>query len=92
MKRYHVFVDGVVQGVGFRGFCMLQAQRRNLTGSVKNLPNGLVEIYVQGEENMIDEFLEALQKGDGRFIHVENISVKQTEVKPKEKHFSYGWY
>ena len=36
MKRYHVIVEGQVQGVGFRGFAMLNAQRRHLTGSAKN--------------------------------------------------------
>ncbi len=92
MKRYHVFVEGRVQGVGFRGFAMLNAQRRNLTGSVKNLDNGMVEMFVQGEEAQIDSFLEAIEKGDGRFIRVDNISVKQTEVVPNEKRFSYGWY
>ncbi|MBR4162509.1 MAG: acylphosphatase, partial [Solobacterium sp.] len=48
MKRYHVIVQGQVQGVGFRGFVMLQAQRRKLTGSVKNMENGMVEMFVQG--------------------------------------------
>lgn len=91
MKRYHVFVDGRVQGVGFRGFAMLQAQRRHITGTVKNLSNGLVEMFVQGEEEQIDAFLEAIEKGDGRFIRVDNISVKQTQVVPNEKRFTYGW-
>ncbi|MDO5108523.1 MAG: acylphosphatase, partial [Erysipelotrichaceae bacterium] len=40
IRRYHVFVEGRVQGVGFRGFCMVRANRYGLTGSVKNLPNG----------------------------------------------------
>ena len=48
MKRYHVIVEGQVQGVGFRGFAMLNAQRRHLTGSVKNLENG--KILFDGKE------------------------------------------
>lgn len=91
MRRYHVFVDGRVQGVGFRGFCMIRAQRFNLTGTVKNLPNGMVEMYVQGEDDNINKFLDEIQKGD-RFIRVDNISVKPTEVVEGEKRFSYGWY
>jgi len=91
MKRYHVFVEGVVQGVGFRGFAMIHAQRRNLTGSVKNLDNGMVEMYVQGEDTDIDLFLAEIQKGDGRFIRVDDMSVKQVPVKEGEKRFSYGW-
>ena len=91
MRRYHVFVDGRVQGVGFRGFCMIRAQRFNLTGNIKNLPNGMVEMYVQGEDDDINKFLDEVQKGD-RFIRVDNISVKQTEVVEGEKRFSYGRY
>ena len=92
MKRYHVIVEGQVQGVGFRGFVTLQAQKRKLTGSVKNMSNGMVEIFVQGEEEDIDSFLAAVAKGDGRFIRVDDITVKPTEVKPDEKRFSYGWF
>jgi acylphosphatase len=89
-KRYHVFVEGRVQGVGFRGFCMIRAQRYNLTGSVRNLPNGtMVEIFVQGEDTDIDRFLEDVEKGD-RFIRVDNITTKPTALVEGEKRFSYG--
>ena len=91
MKRYHVFVDGQVQGVGMRGFCMMEAQSRGLTGSVKNLDNGMVEIYIQGEQEVIDAFLEKVSQGN-RFIRVDDMSVKEVPVVEGEKHFSYGWY
>ena len=80
---------GRVQGVGFRGFAIMNAQRRNITGSVKNLENGMVEMYVQGEEDKIDEFLAEIEKGN-RFIRVDNISVKPSQVVEGEKRFSYG--
>ena len=57
MKRYHVFVEGRVQGVGFRTFCTVKAQRYHLTGSVRNLENGMVELYIQGEDPQITAFL-----------------------------------
>lgn len=89
-KRYHVFVEGRVQGVGFRGFCMIRAQRYGLTGMVRNLSNGtMVELFVQGEESDIDKFLADVEKGD-RFIRVDNISVKPTALVEGEKKFSYG--
>ncbi len=90
MKRYHVIVEGRVQGVGFRGFCMLQAQSRGLTGSVKNLSNGMVEIFVQGEQNQIDDFLKRVQEGD-RFIVVEDMSIKECNIVEGEKRFAYGY-
>ncbi len=94
INRYHVFVDGRVQGVGFRGFCMAHALQNNLTGSVRNMENGLVELFIQGEEEDINKFLDTVQKGD-RFIRVDNISVKKIAVDPKEKKFRYefgGWW
>lgn len=90
MRRYHVIVEGQVQGVGFRGFAMLNAQRRHLTGSVKNLENGMVEIFVQGEEAALDDFLAVIEKGD-RFIRVDQIYVKPSKVVEGEKRFGYGW-
>jgi Acylphosphatases len=89
MKRYHVFVEGRVQGVGMRGFCMMEAQSRGLTGSVKNLENGLVEIYVQGAEELIDLFLAKVKEGN-RFIRVDDMSIKEVPVVEGEKRFSYG--
>ena len=90
MKRYHVFVEGRVQGVGFRTFCTVKAQRYHLTGSVRNLENGMVELYIQGEDPQITAFLEEVEAGD-RFIRVDNISVKPSEVIPGEKKFIYRW-
>lgn len=90
VKRYHVIVEGRVQGVGFRGFCMLQAQQRGLTGSVKNMSNGMVEIFVQGEQTLIDQFLQRVQEGD-RFIQVTDMTIKETKVVEGEKRFAYGW-
>ena len=57
MVRYHIFVEGRVQGVGFRYFVSMHAQSYGLTGSVKNLDNGLVEIYVQGESDTLTNSL-----------------------------------
>ncbi len=90
VKRYHVIVEGRVQGVGFRSFCILQAQQRGLTGSVRNMSNGMVEIFVQGEEKQVDSFLKKVKEGD-RFILVEDMSIKECPVEEKEKRFSYGW-
>ena len=89
MKRYHVIAEGRVQGVGFRGFCMLQAQQRGLTGSVTNLSNGMVEIFVQGDEALIDAFLTKVKEGD-RFIQVDDLTVKEIPVVEGEKRVAYG--
>ena len=95
MKRYHVIVEGRVQGVGFRGFCQAEALGENLTGSVRNMDNGMVEIFIQGEPDGIDRFLTTIQNGN-RWIRVDDITIKEIPVDPSEKKFktsySYGWY
>ena len=95
MKRYHVIVEGRVQGVGVRGFCQAEALGENLTGSVRNMENGMVEIFIQGEPDGIDRFLTAIQNGN-RWIRVDDITIKEIPVDPSEKKFktsySYGWY
>jgi len=92
MVRYHIFVEGRVQGVGFRYFVLMHAQSYGLTGSVKNLDNGLVEIYVQGESDTIDQFLATIIKGDGRFIKVDDYSCKAVPIIPDERRFSCQFY
>lgn len=92
MVRYHIFVEGRVQGVGFRYFVSMHAQSYGLTGSVKNLDNGLVEIYVQGESDTIDQFLATIIKGDGRFIKVDDYSCKVVPIIPDERRFSCQYY
>lgn len=42
-----IYISGFVQGVGFRKFVKKEAQKLHLTGYVKNLPDGRVEVLVQ---------------------------------------------
>ena len=48
--RLHVIVEGRVQGVSFRYYTALTARRYNLTGWVRNLPDGTVETVAEGEQ------------------------------------------
>ena len=89
MKRYYGIVSGRVQGVGFRYFFQYNALRLDLTGSVKNLSNGNVEFYIQGDESKILIFLDRIQRGDGRFIQVEDYQIKEMDPVLNEKGFGY---
>lgn len=86
MKRYHVIAEGQVQGVGFRWVCMQAAQQLGLTGTVRNMNNGMVEIFVQGKESKIDELLDIIQEKD-RWIRIDNLSVREIPVVPGETGF-----
>ena len=58
-----IIVSGLVQGVGFRYFIYRQAQSLGLTGYVKNLPSGQVEIVASGEKGLIDELVKIARAG-----------------------------
>ncbi len=56
MKTYRYIVKGRVQGVAFRHYTLRAAQDYTIHGTVKNLPNGDVEVYAQGEPENISRF------------------------------------
>ncbi|MEO0086543.1 MAG: acylphosphatase [candidate division WOR-3 bacterium] len=78
-KRYHIFVSGRVQGVFYRDFTRRQAKRFNITGWVKNLWDGRVEVVAEGEEENLKKFIEELEKGPPA-ARVENLEIKEEEA------------
>ena len=70
--RVHAFIEGAVQGVGYRWFVRQAAQRFGLSGWVRNLDNGGVELEVEGPKEEVDEFLEKIQR-EHQWARVENI-------------------
>lgn len=63
MKTYHFIIKGEVQGVGYRITAYLNATRLGVNGTVKNLSNDNVEVFAQGDENLIDNFRKYLKIG-----------------------------
>lgn len=62
-KAAHILVEGEVQGVGFRSFAQRHATRLRLTGYAKNLPDGRVEVEVEGDREKIEELIQRLRQG-----------------------------
>jgi len=62
-KRLDAMVHGTVQGVFFRANARMQAQRLGLVGSVRNRPDGTVEVVAEGSEQDLRSFLAWLQRG-----------------------------
>ena len=61
--RAHVVVSGRVQGVFFRSETQDEANRRNLSGWVRNLPDGRVEAVFEGEKDRVDSLIEFCRRG-----------------------------
>ena len=70
---------GRVQGVGFRYTTARLARSFDVAGSVRNLPNGEVELVVQGSDEQVDAFLAAIAER-----MADNIANTRVEEKPTQ--------
>jgi len=62
-QQLHAIVEGHVQGVGFRYFVLEVAQQLQLTGWVRNLVNGNVELIAEGNRAELDKLYAAIRSG-----------------------------
>jgi acylphosphatase len=62
-RTVHIRVEGRVQGVGYRAFVEMQAERLGLTGWVRNRRDGSVEAVLQGFPGAVEDGLELCRKG-----------------------------
>ena len=76
MVRKHILFYGWVQGVGFRYYSVLKARSLDLTGWVRNLQDGSVEMEVQGEPERIERLIQFLRERpliEIRYMDVRNL-------------------
>ena len=78
MKSIHLIISGKVQGVFFRDSARRKANELGLTGFVRNLSNGTVEIVAQGSEEKINELIEFIKNNPG------HSKVKDIEINHKD--------
>jgi acylphosphatase len=74
VKRVHLLVTGIVQGVSFRYYTLQQAVRCGVSGWVRNLPDGRVEAVAEGDEAGVDRLIEWCREGP-RSARVEQVEV-----------------
>ena len=86
MVRKHFFFSGRVQGVGFRYQSAYYARRLGLTGWVRNLSDGRVEMEVQGKESVIAQLV--LERKNTSYIRIERVVCENLPLKEGEDKFS----
>ncbi len=64
IPQLHLFISGLVQGVGFRYFVRKEASKLCLNGWVKNLPDGRVEAVFQGNKNVLEQIYSTISQGN----------------------------
>jgi len=81
----HIIFTGRVQGVGFRFTAHRLAAQHQLTGWVRNLPDGAVEMFAQGPEHDIDACIADIQQSFSGYVTQTNI--QQTAPNPRFSNF-----
>ena len=82
-RRFRLY--GRVQGVGLRYRAYYSARSYGVSGYVKNLSDGSVEMELQAPEECIDKMFLSIEKGT--FIRIDNVDVKDIPVKDDEREF-----
>lgn len=75
-RRVHVWVSGRVQGVFFRAATRDQARALGISGWVRNLPDGGVEIVAEGDGRNVEAFLDWCRQGPPR-ARVDSVAVRE---------------
>ena len=77
-KAYLVRLFGDVQGVGMRQYVWRNAKKLGITGYVKNLEDGSVEILAQTSQDTLNKLLEKVKHDP--MATIKRIEVKETET------------
>lgn len=80
MVARRFFISGVVQGVGFRFFAQRSSAKHQVRGYVRNLEDGRVEVWAEGDEKAVNEFKGDLAAGPAysRVTRLEEIVMDAT--------------
>lgn len=74
-QRMHIYYSGRVQGVGFRYTVKSVATGFDVSGVVRNLPDGRVELAAEGAREELDAFRKAIQDSEvGGFVRQETLN------------------
>ncbi|MEM1952832.1 MAG: acylphosphatase [Candidatus Caldarchaeum sp.] len=86
MRAVLLRIRGKVQRVGYRRFVQETAQELELAGYVKNEKDGSVTVFIQGDEEKIAAFIQAIKSPPPPSL-VKSVEEKTINPKPKIKHF-----
>ncbi|MBC0854336.1 acylphosphatase [Pantoea stewartii] len=87
---YKVWVQGTVQGVGFRYSTQAKANTLNVQGYARNLEDGRVEVLACGDAEQVNALLDWLKAGGPRTARVEKVLVEPHHVADMPHGFTTG--
>lgn len=89
--RVHVFIDGRVQGVAYRFYAEKYAARHGVTGWVRNLEDGRVEVLAEGSAEAVATFLERLKEGPS-LARIERFDVRREPATGEFRDFRIAFF
>lgn len=77
-KSVRLYIEGVVQGVFFRSFIKENAERYDVKGFIRNLEDGRIEIFLEGNSDDVNKMIELAKKGP------KHSQIKEVTIKPEK--------
>ena len=77
-KSLRLYITGTVQGVFFREFVKSNAEKHNVKGFVRNLEDGRIEIFLEGDNTNVDKVVELCKQGP------KHSQIKKVEIKEEK--------
>ncbi len=77
-KSVRLYIEGAVQGIFFRAFVKENAERHNVKGFVRNLEDGRIEVFLEGDIDSVDKMIELCKTGP------KHSEIRNVEVKPEK--------
>lgn len=75
-KSIRLYLSGIVQGVFFRSFIKENAEKIGVKGFIRNLDDGRVEIFIEGDYDNVSKMIEICRKGP-KHSQIKNVELKQ---------------
>jgi acylphosphatase len=75
-KSVRLYISGIVQGVFFRDFVKENAERYNVKGFIRNLDDGRIEIFLEGDVDDLNKMIEMCRTGP-KHSQIKNVEAKE---------------
>ena len=77
-KSVRVYINGSVQGVFFRAFIKENAEKYNVKGFTRNLEDGRIEVFLEGNINDVNKMIELCKIGP------KHAQIRDIQIKPEK--------
>lgn len=75
-KSIRLYISGTVQGVFFRAFVKENAERYDVKGFIRNLDDGRIEVFLEGDVDKVNKMIDLCQKGP-KHAQIRNVEEKK---------------